>query len=304
VRSDARNLDAGVRAVAALLDRIPGVTTRASCEGMGSQPARHTHAALAYVAFRHPLPLAFRDFLITRLGELARIEDDGIYCRWPTKNRIFVGSLESATRLYLSNSAGTACRTVRWPLARLRARLARQVAHGHAGELQLCLTCAVLLAEAHPEAHQSIRLLQLPPDLHDRWFAEFAAQLSNRLDPVLIATAGWAGVLARTQRGDFGNAYRRRWLRYRAQRIADLTTRQIRSGVDLARQQGIAIDFFFDRTHAVFIWEATRGARRAPPERPVGPGSPQRPTGPPDAYGRKRTTERTPPADPRRRPVR
>jgi hypothetical protein len=262
VRYDARNLDAGVRHVVRLLNHIPGVTTRASCEGMGAQPARHAHAALAYVAFRHPLPLQLRDFMIARLGDLARIEDDGIYCRWPRKNRIFIGSLESATRLYLSGSARTSCRSVRWPLARLRARLARQVAHGHAAEIQLCRACAVLVAEAHPEAHQPIMLLRLPPDLHDRWFAEFVAQPSNRLDPTLVATAGWVRLLARTQRGDFGATYRRRWLRYRAQRIADLTTRQIRLGVDAARRQGIPLDFIFDATHAVFIWEHS-GARRA-----------------------------------------
>lgn len=263
VRYNARNLDAGVRDAVTLLNHIPGVITRASCEGMDAQPARHAHAALAYVAFRHPLPLQLRDFLITRLGELARIEDDRIYCRWPRKNRTFIGSLESAARLYLSGSARTSCRIVRWPLARLRARLARLVTHGHAVEVQLCLVCSVLVGEAHPETHQPIVLLRLPPDLHDRWFAEFVAQPSNGLDPVLVATAGWVRLLARTQRGDFGTAYRRRWLRYRAQRVADLTTRQIRSGVDAARQQGIPVDFFFDGTHAVFILEHAGGARRS-----------------------------------------
>lgn len=261
VRYDARNLDAGVRGVVTLLNHIPGVATRASCEGVGARSAPHAHATLAYVAFHHPLPLQLRDFLINRLGDLARIEDDGIYCRWPRKNRTFIGSLESATRLYLSGWARTSYRSVRWPLARLRARLARQVAHGHAREIQLCRACAVLVAEAHPQEHEPITLLRLPPNLHDHWFAEFIAQPSNRLDPALVAAAGWVHLLARTQRGDFGVTYHRRWLRYRAQRIADLTTRQIRSGVDAVRQQGIPLDFFFDRTHAVFIWEHSGGAR-------------------------------------------
>lgn len=263
VRYDAPNLDVGVRDVVALLNHIPGVATRASCEGIGAQPARHVHAALAYVAFRHPLPLRLRDFLITRLGELARIEDDGIYCRWPRKNRTFLGCLEAATRLYLSGVANAPCRRVRWPLSRLRARLARLVARGHAGEVQLCLVCGVLVGEAHIETHQPIALLRLPPDLHDRWFAEFVAQADNRLDPALVESAGWVRLLARTQRGDFGGAYHRRWLRFRASRVADLTTRQIRTGVDAARQQGVPVDFFFDGTHAVFIWENARGARRS-----------------------------------------
>jgi hypothetical protein len=124
----------------------------------------------------------------------------------------------------------------------------------------------VLVGEAHTEAHQPIALLRLPPDLHDRWFAEFVAQPSNRLDPALVATAGWVRLLARTQRGDFGTAYRRRWLRYRAQQVADLTTLQIRFGVDAARQQGIPVDFFFDGTHAVFVWEHARAAGAHSPD--------------------------------------
>ena len=263
VRYDARSIDVGVRDMVTLLNHIPGVTTRASCEGAGPHPARHAHAALAYVAFRHPLPLQLRDFFVTRLGDLARVEDDGIYCRWPRKNQIFIGSLESAARLYLTGAAREPYRSVRWPLARLRARLARQVANGHAGEIRLCLTCANLADDSHPEAHQPITLLSFPPDLHDRWFAEFVAQPGNGLDPALVAIDGWLRLLARTQRGDFGTAFRRRWLRYRAQRIADLTTRHIRHGVEAARAQGVPIDFFHDGTHAVFVWE--RASKDAAP---------------------------------------
>ena len=256
MRYAARRIDAGVRDVVTLLNRIPGVITRASCEGAGPQPARHAHAALAYVAFRHPLPLQLRDFFVARLGALARIEDDGIYCRWPSKSLMFLEALESAARLYLTRPAQERCRSARWPLARLRARIARQVARRCASEIALCLTCAELATEPHPVAHQLIALLRLPADLHDGWFAEFVAQPSNRLDPALIATDGWVRLLARTQRGAFGAAFHRRWLRYRAQRIADLTTRQIRHGVEAARGAGVAIDFFHDGSHANFVWEA------------------------------------------------
>ena len=243
-----------------LLNHITGVTTRASCEGAGPHVAGHVHAALAYVAFRHPMPLQLQDFLVTRLGALARIEADAIYCRWPLRNRVFLGSLESAARLYLSGSDDGSTRRVRWPLARLRARLARQVARGHAGEIRLCLTCRELVATAHPESHQSTGLLRLPADLHDRWFAEFLTQPTNALDPILVASDGWVRLLARTQRGDFGNAFQRRWLRYRAQRVADLTTRHVRHGVEAARRSGVPIDFFYDDTHAVFVWKRSMGS--------------------------------------------
>lgn len=257
----ASSIDAGVREVVTLLNRIPGVRTRASCEGTGPQPARHAHAALAYVAFRHPIPLQLQDFLVTRLGSLARIEDDGVYCRWPTRNRSFLGSLESAARTYLSN-AQEPCRSVRWPLARLRARVATQVARGHPGELRLCPTCSELVDPSHPETHQPVVLLCLPADLHDRWFAAFLAQPKNALDPTLVATDGCARLLARTHRGDFGAAFRRRWLRYRAQRVSEMTTQHIRNGVEAARRQGVPIDFFHDGTHAVFVWTEGAGTPR------------------------------------------
>ena len=259
MRYDARRIDVGVRNVVTLLNHITGVTTRASCEGAGPHPAGHVHAALAYVAFRHPMPLQLQDFLVTRLGSLARIEDDAIYCRWPIRNRVFLGSLESAARLYLSGSDHGSTRSVRWPLARLRARLARQVARRHAGEIRLCLTCRELVATAHPESHQSIALLRLPADLHDRWFAEFLTQPRNALDPTLVASDGWVRLLARTQRGDFGTAFQRRWLRYRAQRVADLTTQHVRHGVEAARRHGVPIDFFHDGTHAIFAWKGSSG---------------------------------------------
>ena len=261
VRYAARDIDIGIRDAVTLLNHIPGVYTRASCEGAGPQSARHTHALLAYVAFRHPIPLQLQDFLITRLGSLARIENDGVYCRWPMRNRMFLGSLESAARSYLS-SANEPCCTVRWPLARLRARVARQVGRGDAGEIRLCLTCSELVDAPHPEAHQPIAVLHLAGDLHDRWFAEFIAQPTNTLDPVLVTTDGWVRLLARTQRGDFGLTFQRRWLRYRAQRVSELTTQQIRNGVEAARRQGIPIDFFHDGTHAVFVWKEVAGTPR------------------------------------------
>jgi hypothetical protein len=254
VRYDARSIDIGVREAVDLLNHVPGVRTRASCEGAGTERRRHTHATLAYVAFCHPLPLRLQDFLVAHLGVLARVEDDGVYCRWPMRNGTFLGALASVTRDYLRDAAHERCRSLRWPLARLRAQLARRVVRGHASAIGLCLTCAELVGEPSSHTHQPIPLLRLLPDLHDRWFAEFVAEPRNALEATLIETEGWVRLLARTQRGDFGAAFQRRWLRYRAQCLTDLTTREIRHGVEAARRQGLPIDFFHDGTHAVFIW--------------------------------------------------
>lgn len=259
MRYDARNIDSGVRSAVALLNDIPGVTTRASCEGVGTDTARHRHATLAYIALRHPMPLQLQDFLINRLGTLARIEEDGIFCRWPHHNRVFIGSLETAARRYLDGSIRGHSRSIRWPLARLRGRIARLAARGAPVQIGLCLACTALVSDPHPDSHGRIVLLQLAADLQEQWFAEFAGQAEAALDAALVATEGWVRLLARTQRGDFGAAYLRRWLRHRARMVARLTTRQLRHGVEAARRNGLPLDFFHDGTHAVFVWS---GAER------------------------------------------
>jgi len=237
-----------------MLNRLPGVTTRASCEGGGSTRAGHRHGELAYVLFRYPLPLGLQEFFTAQLGTIGRVEDDGVYSRWPAENHAFVASLTAAGHACLSAPALDGMRRVQHPLPKLRAWLARQLSRGAAAHIGFCLDCARLITVPHAPPHRQLLLFEMDANLETRWFEEFAGRPGNTLDAALIAADGWRELVTRTRRGAFGATFLRRWLRYRAACVAQLATRQIRIGIDTARHAGIEIDFFYDDAQAVFMW--------------------------------------------------
>lgn len=247
-------VDVGVRDVVALLNTIPGVRTRASCEGATGAGSTHRHADLAYVLLQYPMPLAMQDFLLTRLDTVARIERDGMYSRWPERNREFLSRLTDAAHAYQAHHTELGSH-LRVPLATLRARLARRLMQREPAHLSLCATCAEVGVDPHAATHTTVPFLQVPNDQTLQWFAEFVARSGNGLDPRLTDREGLEHIVARTQRGDFGPAFYSRWLRYRSRRLADLTTHQLRLGVEAARRHGAHIDFYFDGVHAHFAWE-------------------------------------------------
>ena len=255
-----RTIDVGVRDVVGVLNTIPGVRTRASCEGASGTRSTHRHADLAYVLLRYPLPLALQDFLLTRLDTVARIERDGMYSRWPARNREFLSRLTDTARAYQAHQVDVGMH-LRVPLATLRARLARRLMQREPAHLGLCATCREVGVDLHAATHTTVPFLDVPNDQALQWFAEFVARSGNDLDPRLIDREGLEQVVARTHRGDFGPAFSRRWLRYRSRRLADLTTHQLRLGVEAARRHGSRIDFYFDGTHAHFRWEESEDLR-------------------------------------------
>jgi len=254
VRSNSRTIDRGAREAVTAFNRIPGVATRGSCEGVGPSPSRHRHGDLAYVVFRHPLPLRLQAFLVARLDAVARVEDEGIYSRWPTQNQSFLDDVAAAADAYMRQQRPRRYARVGWPLAKVRARCARALSYERETFVALCLDCAEIVIEPHARAHQPLPLLRVAADQDAEWFAGFVGEPENSLAPALIAAAGWEQLAARSQRGDFGATFYRRWLRYRTAKIADLSTRQIRRGVQDARLRGCDLDFFYDATHAVFTW--------------------------------------------------
>ena len=256
MRRGAPRIDAGVADVIAALCQIPGVTTRASCQGVSGEPHEH-HAELAYVLFRHPLPLHFRDFLIAELADLGRVDIDGVYSRWPARNGAFVERLRKAADRYLDPAHFLHRCAIRLSLSKLRARCASLLESRLPLELDLCLACEDLVFDPHPAAHAPITVLRRPADQETLWFAEFAALPASHLDPALIVAAGWTRLHARSQQGDFGAAFQRRWLRYRARKLADLTTWQLRTGIEQALRQREDLDFFYTATHAVVAWRRT-----------------------------------------------
>ncbi|MEA2625396.1 MAG: hypothetical protein QOD06_1441, partial [Candidatus Binatota bacterium] len=66
--------DAGIRAAVFELNRLPGGATRSSCQGKTSPSEASTHADLAYVLFRRPMPLSLEEHLLHEVGGVARIE--------------------------------------------------------------------------------------------------------------------------------------------------------------------------------------------------------------------------------------
>jgi hypothetical protein len=258
VRIDAR-IDPRVRELVEALNQVPGVTTRASCEGAGSGHATHRHADLAYVAFRQPLPLRFQEFLLTSTGAVGRVEDDGIYSRWPERNSAFVASALAATRHYLAQPRRASRACICWPLPKLRARLARRLSSGQDFCVQLCPKCRDLVFEPHVAAHRPLPLLRAGPEQMAVWFTAFTQQPRNALDPTLIAADGWMSLITRTQRGEFGLTFQRRWLRHRAQMLSDLATRQMRTAVERARHERPDLDFFYTDTQVVLEWTCDHG---------------------------------------------
>ena len=253
MRIDPRTIDPGMRRAVLALNRIPGIRTRASCEGCTAEPGPHQHAALAYVALRHPMPLRLQSFLLDRLDRIARVEDDAVYSRWPAYNHDFVAALTAAAGSYLAQGWHRHGMAARRPLTRVRARVARALAVRHDTRIGFCGSCRDLIVEPHPAAHRALLVLPIVADQEIAWFAEFTAQPGNGLDAALIAVDGWTQVMTRALRGDFGQVFRRRWLRHRAARIHDLATRAMRQGVELAHRSVVDIDFFYDETQAVFV---------------------------------------------------
>ncbi len=285
MRCAVRTIDRALAEAVGILNRLPGVLTRTSCQGMdpGAGPARH--AALAYVLFRFPLPLRLQEFMHQELADVARVEDDGIHCRWPDANPLFVRRLTAVARAYAEALRADGRVAVPWPLARLRARVARAAGLSRAGRvpapagtgsratgnptpevrqkpvsLAICLDCRDLVDLPHPPAHRCAVTLDLPPQAELEWFTAFVAEDANALDPQLVAAAGWERLLARARAGDFGAVFRRRWLRYRSRCVAQLSTWDLRRATATSRAHGQDVDFYYDGTHAVCTWEVPPAA--------------------------------------------
>jgi hypothetical protein len=251
-------LDRGVRAAVELLNTIDGVTTRASCEGHSSAGG-HTHSDLAYVAFAYPLPARLQSYLIAELDMVARVDDDAVYCRWPRQNREFLMRLGDAVRRDKRGEVRRRRQTAACLLSQLRARLAARAVSGQEATASLCLRCAALVVSPHRCAGTALPLLRWPPGLDGAWFDDFVKRPENSLDAGLRSALGTDELELRARRGDFGEQFRRRWLRYRRERAHLQMTEGLRAGIQQARKTGIDVDVIFDRRHARFSWSRAAG---------------------------------------------
>jgi hypothetical protein len=253
VSSAAHNLDRGVRAAVELLNGIDGVTTRASCEG-GSEAAGHRHSDLAYVAFAFPLPARLQSHLVAELDMIARVEDDAVYCRWPDRNRDFLARLTDSVRRYKRRERRQRREAAECVLGKLRSRLAARIRRGQEVKASLCLRCRDLILAPHPCAGPVIAMLDWPADLSDQWFGKFLEEPGNALEASLRSRFNDAELEARARRGDFGEQFRRRWLRHRGDRTYLQMIQGLRAGIQRIRQSGADVDVCFDARGARFTW--------------------------------------------------
>ena len=118
----------------------------------------------------------------------------------------------------------------------------------------MCLECRHLVFDPHVAAHGPLPLLRGGWEQVALWFTAFTQEPRNTLDPRLVAADGWMSLMVRTQRGEFGLTFQRRWLRYRARMLGDLATRQMRTGAEGVRHEHPDLDFFYSDTEVVFEW--------------------------------------------------
>jgi len=245
-------LDPGVREPVEVLNSIDGVTTRASCEGQGSAPL-HPHSALAYVTFKYPLPPRFQEFLITELGMIGRVDDDAIYCRWPPENRQFLELLGIAAKRYKQRNRTALRSALVAPLSELQSHLLSFSAGGNEAVITACRTCSRLAVGPH-SCRSSVAISRWAPASADAIFRDFVELPDNRLEEDLVAALGTAELQCRTNRGDFGPAFRRRWGHYHRLRRRQEIIAALRCGVQQLRRAGKDLDVLFDAHHARVTW--------------------------------------------------
>jgi hypothetical protein len=212
---DREGYDAGIRPALRELNRLTGVRTRSSCQGRAAPDERSSHAEFAYVLFRTPVPLAFEEHLLAELGDLARIEPDSLYCRWPERNAELCERLAETARAFRRHPRTAPTGETRIPLAALLGPLEAWLREPEAPPVAWCFTCAALRAgKAACAAHDPLVLLDPGPRRALATFDSFLASDPSPPDPKLREREGDAAVLARVERGDFGASYRRAWRRF------------------------------------------------------------------------------------------
>ena len=236
-------VDPRLRSAVDLLNRLPGVTTRASCQGKTPR-APGTHADLAYVLFAEPIPLTLEDRFLADLGEIGRVEPDGVHCRWPERNEALCALLEASVR-----RRGHDLALERWERSTVAVRdieqkLAERILGERAGDVGWCLDCRKI---EDPSRHERHRCCALFCSGDERTLAFFAAYLVEAPPgPHLLEREGARAILERLRRGDFGDAYRERWRRFAADAAASTLRGGIREAVRSFRTASLATDAAFE----------------------------------------------------------
>ncbi|MGH7822555.1 MAG: hypothetical protein ACREQ9_22570, partial [Candidatus Binatia bacterium] len=176
--------DPAIRRALRELNRIPGVRTRASCQGAFASGERSHHADLAYVAFQSPIPITLEEHLLAALGDVAQVAPESIYSRWTERNEELCERLANAAR-----SFGEARRAQRWKEWRVPLRLVLEpieltIRFDPRGCLDWCLDCVTPSgARIHQATCRLVRLLEADPGRRLATFARFLANDPAPPDP-------------------------------------------------------------------------------------------------------------------------
>lgn len=245
------------------LNAVPGVRSRQSCQGR--RPGRKAHSEFAYVLFAEPLPLAVGEALASALGEIARVEDDAIHCRWSSRNAEFVARLTELARELSRQSARASFERWEVPRAAVSSRLRAHLRRGRRGRLCACLPCRELLSARESPVHAvSGRCAAVPlSPPGDQWreslFRNFLATEQPPIDPRLVAAEGTPAVLQRCFSGDFGTGCRRRWLALEREAVRTVLRREPREAIAAWRRAGGPLrepDYLLLPGRIAFVWKA------------------------------------------------
>ncbi len=237
------NVDPRLRSAVDLLNRLPGATTRASCQGKTPRDPG-THADLAYVLFAEPIPLTLEDRFLDDLGAIGRVEPDGVHCRWPERNEELCARLEESAR-----RRGRDLTLERWErstvaVGGIERALAERTLGERAGDVGWCLDCRKI---GDPSRHETHRCVTLFHSSDDRTLAVFAAYLlQDPPGPHLLEREGSRAILERLRRGDFGDSYRERWRRFATEAAARTLRGDVRWAVRGLRTETLATDAAFE----------------------------------------------------------
>lgn len=251
------SIDRGIAEAVARLNLIPGATTRASCQGRSA--AEHgTHAELAYVLFEEPLPLTLEDHLLDVLGDIARIEPDGLYCRWPERNAELCERLAAAL-LRHPPAAGDGWHAATVTIATLDRLIGRRISGECRKALVWCRACDTLGDPARHASHSGVAVVvDYDGERTIAAIDEFLDRHPRPLDARLREREGAVRLLQRVRRGDFGAAYRADWRRALLAEATRVRRGDLRRVVRGLRSPELATDVYTAGGNVVFAHRLDR----------------------------------------------
>ena len=195
------------------------------------------------------MPLTLEDKLLDALGDVARVEPDGIHCRWGERNAEFCHRLEAAAEARRRELGNERWRTTIAPLADAEQTIADVILGVRNDDLAWCLDCHALTPSGGHAGHDTPLLLRAGESQTLAAFRDYLA--TDPLDRRLLEREGEPAVLERLRHGDFGDAYRESWQSHARRRATLVLRTDVRSTVRTLRSAKRSTDMHFTATNVV-----------------------------------------------------